>query len=78
MIKEAGRNIKLMTSLTFFQIIIPLRFTKTKTTRPKMLPKELVIKEYLMLRENQNQLIHILGKRDNEERDRDSNTILLL
>ena len=31
-----------------------------------------------MLRENQNQLIHILGKRDNEERDRDSNTILLL
>ena len=43
-----------------------------------MLPKELVIKEYLMLRENQNQLIHILGKRDNEERDRDSNTILLL
>ena len=44
-----------------------------------MLPKELVIKEYLVIKISyQNQLIHILGKRESEERDRDSNTILLL
>ena len=52
---------------------------KIKTTRPsKILAKQLSIKECLMLRENQNQLIHVLGERDNWERDRDSNTILLL
>ena len=34
-IKEAGRNIKLMTWLTLFQIIIPLRFTKNKNHKTK-------------------------------------------
>ena len=34
-IKEAGQNIKLITWLTLFQIIIPLRFTKNKNHKTK-------------------------------------------
>ena len=38
-IKEAGQNIKLITWLTLFQIIIPLRFTKNKNHKTKKASK---------------------------------------